>query len=71
MSRKKQPENIQWIVSGRAVFSGASCVVHAKTRAEAIKKANAGDTIDGIDTAAAEMVEWEPEIAEPDVGYDE
>jgi len=65
-----KPENIQWIVSGRCTFSGAICVVHAKDRAEALRKANAADNLDGIDTEGAEMVDWEFGIAEPDVEND-
>lgn len=63
---RTKPKNIQWIVSGRATYSGATCVVHAVDRAEALKKANAGDYIGSIDIEGAEMVDWEFRIAEYD-----
>ncbi len=67
MAKKKQPQNIEWVVSGRVTYRGATCIVHAKDRAEAVRKANDGDSIDGIDTQAAEMVDWEFGTAEPSV----
>jgi hypothetical protein len=64
---KNKPENIEWIVSGRVAYSGATCTVHAKDRAEALAKANAGDIIGGIDLDGAEMVDYEFRIATPNV----
>lgn len=66
MAKKTLPENIQYIVRGCATFSGATCVVHAKDRTEALLKANAGDHIGGIDTACAELADWKFTAAEPD-----
>lgn len=70
MAKKKEPENIQWIVTGRVTFREASCVVHAKDRDEAIRKANALDNIDGVDTRGAELCDCDFRHAEADVEKD-
>lgn len=63
----KEPKNIQWAVHGRVTYGGALCIVHAPNRAEAIRKANAGEFIGEIDTEGAEAVDWTFGSAEPDL----
>lgn len=67
MTKKKQPENIEWIVSGRVTYSGATCIVHAKDRDEAKRIAQAGHFIGEIDIDGASLCDWDFRIAEPNV----
>lgn len=60
MSKKKtEPKNVQWAVTGRVTYGGAICIVHAPDRAEAIRKANAGEFLGEIDVDGAEAVDWD------------
>lgn len=55
--KQKEPENVEWIVTGNVTLHQVCCIVHAKTRSEAIEKANALDNIGGIDFDAGEVVD--------------
>lgn len=63
----KEPRNVEWVVTGRAVFSGATCIVHAKTREEAIAKATSGDCIGEIEIDCAELSDFSGSRAEANV----
>ncbi len=67
MANKKEPENVEWVVTGRAVFDGATCIVHAKTRQEAIAKATSGDCIGEIEINCASLVDFTHSRAESNV----
>jgi hypothetical protein len=67
MAKKKEPQNIEWIVTGRAVLVGATCIVHAKDRAEAIAKATKGDNIGEIEYECASVADFSGSRAEPNV----
>lgn len=60
-------KNIEWVVTGNVTLHGATCIVHAKDRNEAISKANALDNIGGIDTACAEVADCDFTGCEPNV----
>lgn len=62
---KKQPENIEWIVTGRAVLDGATCIVHAKTREEAIAKASKGEGLGEYEYECASVADFSGSRAEP------
>lgn len=62
-----KPKNIEWVVTGTVTLHGASCIVHAPSRAEAIRKANDLDNIGGIDTASAEVADCNFNACEPNV----
>lgn len=55
---KKQPKNVEWIVTGRVVLVGATCIVHAKDRAEAITKATRGENIGDIEFEGASVADF-------------
>lgn len=65
MAKKQQPKNIEWIVTGRAVLSGATCIVHAETREEAIAKATRGEGIGEIEYDGASVADFSGSRAEP------
>ena len=67
MAKKKEPQNIEWIVTGRAEFVGATCIVHAKTREEAIAKASKGENIGEIEIDCASLADFRSARAEPNV----
>lgn len=60
---KKQPKNIEWIVTGSAKLRGVTAVVHAIDQREAVKKANAGEWIDGVEYDGAELVDYDFDFA--------
>ena len=64
---KRVTKKIEWIVSGKVTFSGATCLVHARNRQEAIQRANDLENIDGIETSCAEVEDVDFGIAEPNV----
>lgn len=68
---KRKPQNIEWVVTGSVTLHGASCIVHAKDRDEAIAKANALDNIGGIDTSVAEVADCDFTKCEANVGDDD
>lgn len=59
-----ESKNIEWIVSGTAKLRGVSVTVHAVDRQEAIRKANAGEYIGGIDLDVGELVDYDFDFAE-------
>lgn len=61
------PKNVEWIVSGVAKLRGVTTTVHAIDRQEAIRKANAGEHIGGIDYETAELVDYDFNLAEAGV----
>lgn len=65
--KKKEPQNIEWIVTGRVVLTGATCIVHAKDRAEAIAKATRGENIGVIEWECASVADFTGSRAEPNV----
>ena len=65
---RKEPENIEWIVTGRAVFVGATCIVHATTRQEAILKATKGEIIGDVEINCASLADFSGSQAEANVG---
>lgn len=67
MARKKEPESIEWIVTGRALMIGATCIVHARTRTEAIAKAATGETIGEVELDGASVADFSGSRAEPNV----
>ena len=67
MAKKKEPENIEWVVTGRAVFVGATCIVHAKTREEAIAMATKGECIGEIEIDGASLSDFSGSRAEANV----
>jgi hypothetical protein len=62
MDKKKQP--VEWIVTGRVVLIGATCIVLAKTREEAMKKALKGEYVDGVELECTSVQEFLPSRAE-------
>jgi hypothetical protein len=64
----KKPKNIEWIVTGRAQFVGASCIVHAMSREEAMQKATNGAHFGEIDFDGASLTDFRAARAEPNVG---
>lgn len=65
-----EPKNIEWIVSGTAKLRGVSTTVHAVDRQEAIRKANAGEYIGGIDLDVGELVDYDFDLAEMNAELD-
>lgn len=63
----KKPKNIEWIVTGRAEFVGATCIVHAETREEAIAKATKGENVGEIEIDCASLADFHGSRAEPNV----
>ena len=59
---KKQPAEIEWIVTGRAVLDGATCIVRAKDRAEAIAKAT---SMGEVEFDGASVADFTGKRAEP------
>jgi hypothetical protein len=70
MRKRKEPKNIEFIVTGRVIHSGATCIVHAKDRVEAIRKANTGKYLGGIEINGAQLCDWHFKKAEPNVDDD-
>jgi hypothetical protein len=66
----KRPKNIEWIVTGRAVLDGATCIVHAETRHEAIAKATKGENIGDVEFECASVADFEARRAEPNTRDD-
>lgn len=66
-AKQKTPENIEWVVTGRAIFIGATCIVHAKTREEAVAKATSGDCIGEVEIDCASLGDFSGARAEPSV----
>lgn len=60
----KSPKNAEWIVTGSAKLRGVTTVVHAVDRQDAIRKANAGEFIGGIDLDVGELVDYDFDLAE-------
>lgn len=60
----KEPKNIEWIVTGTAKLRGITTTVHAVDRQDAIRKANAGEFIGGIDLETGELVDYDFSLAE-------
>ena len=67
---KKKPQLIEFIVTGNAKLRGVTTTVHAYDRQEAIRKANAGEYIGGIDLDVGEMVDYDFHLAEPNCDVD-
>lgn len=67
MAKKKQPENAEWAVTGRAVLVGAYCIVHAKTRKEAMEKATKGENIGEVEFEGASVADFKAARAEVNV----
>jgi hypothetical protein len=67
MAKKNESENIEWIVTGRVVLTGATCIVHARTRNEAIAKATQGQNIGEIEWGGASVADFSGNRAEPNV----
>ena len=63
----KKPKNIEWIVTGRAELVGATCIVHAKDRFEAMKLANEGKKIGEVEYEQASVANFKASRAEPNV----
>lgn len=57
-------KDIEWIVSGTAKLRGVKATVHAETHQEAVRKANCGGFIGGIDLDVGELVDFEFDLAE-------
>lgn len=58
MAKKKQPENVEWIVTMNVETRGSTAIVHAKDKDEALRKANAMEIIGELDHSGAETVDW-------------
>lgn len=68
MAKKQSAhENIEWIVTGRAEYVGAYCIVHAKTRAEAMAKAERGEELGEFELEGASLANFKSARAEPNV----
>jgi hypothetical protein len=67
MAKKKEPQNVEWIVTGRAQFVGATCIVHAKTRDEAMAKAMKGENIGKVEIDCASLADFKSARAEPNI----
>lgn len=65
-----EPKNAEWIVTGTAKLRGIVATVHAVDRQEAIKKANAGEFIGGIELDVGELVDYEFDLAEAGADLD-
>jgi hypothetical protein len=63
----KKPKNIEWIVTGRVVLDGATCIVHAETRAEAIAKATRGENVGEVEWDCASVADFSGRRAEPNL----
>lgn len=61
----REPKNIEWIVTGRAELVGATCIVHAPTREEAMQAANAGHEIGEMEYECASVASFKASRAEP------
>lgn len=62
-----KPKNIEWIVTGTAKLNCVTTTVRAVDRKEAIRKANAGENIGGIDFDVREL---KFKFAETDIDLD-
>lgn len=63
----KHPKNIEWIVTGRAQVIGATCIVHAVSRDEAMRKANEDKIIGEIEFECGSIADFRAARAEPNV----
>jgi hypothetical protein len=70
MAKKKTPKNVEWIVTGRVVLDGATCIVHAETRQEAIAKATSGQYIGEIEWDGASLTDFSARRAEANIDYE-
>lgn len=65
-TKEVQLASIEWLVTGRAVFVGATLIVKAKTRQEAMDKANRGEnTVREVEIDCASLADFEARRAEP------